>query len=114
MARWLWWTLLVLLRLGTIAGFTAWYKIFREEPQPDWVTATPEMRFKYGSIGAENEAGIPYWIFYVLPRMFPEKLPGPGGYASRSEEHTSELQSLMRISYAVFCLKKKTDTKIQY
>src|SRR3546814_4138108 len=28
-------------------------------------------------------------------------------YASRSEEHTSELQSLMRISYAVFCLKKK-------
>src|SRR3546814_5168243 len=30
--------------------------------------------------------------------------------ASRSEEHTSELQSLMRISYAVFCLKKKKTT----
>src|SRR3546814_4633769 len=30
----------------------------------------------------------------------------------RSEEHTSELQSLMRISYAVFCLKKKTKPKI--
>src|SRR3546814_10628300 len=30
----------------------------------------------------------------------------------RSEEHTSELQSLMRISYAVFCLKKKTTTDI--
>src|SRR3546814_6727075 len=30
---------------------------------------------------------------------------------TRSEEHTSELQSLMRISYAVFCLKKKTTTK---
>src|SRR3546814_939859 len=29
----------------------------------------------------------------------------------RSEEHTSELQSLMRISYAVFCLKKKTENK---
>src|SRR3546814_10778121 len=29
----------------------------------------------------------------------------------RSEEHTSELQSLMRISYAVFCLKKKNKTK---
>src|SRR3546814_2442004 len=29
----------------------------------------------------------------------------------RSEEHTSELQSLMRISYAVFCLKQKTDRK---
>src|SRR3546814_2089588 len=32
----------------------------------------------------------------------------PGRSARRSEEHTSELQSLMRISYAVFCLKKKT------
>src|SRR3546814_2509484 len=30
--------------------------------------------------------------------------------AGRSEEHTSELQSLLRISYAVFCLKKKTTT----
>src|SRR3546814_5539508 len=32
----------------------------------------------------------------------------------RSEEHTSELQSLMRISYAVFCLKKKKQTPNQY
>src|SRR3546814_3563596 len=32
-------------------------------------------------------------------------------YPERSEEHTSELQSLMRISYAVFCLKKKKKTK---
>src|SRR3546814_1165360 len=31
-------------------------------------------------------------------------------YGQRSEEHTSELQSLMRISYAVFCLKKKNNT----
>src|SRR3546814_1790751 len=33
---------------------------------------------------------------------------------SRSEEHTSELQSLMRISYAVFCLKKKKTTNYKY
>src|SRR3546814_10343953 len=33
---------------------------------------------------------------------------------TRSEEHTSELQSLMRISYAVFCLKKKNNTHILY
>src|SRR3546814_1821604 len=32
----------------------------------------------------------------------------------RSEEHTSELQSLMRISYAVFCLKKKKKTRIKH
>src|SRR3546814_7603517 len=34
------------------------------------------------------------------------------GRCTRSEEHTSELQSLMRISYAVFCLKKKTKQNI--
>src|SRR3546814_2906509 len=38
------------------------------------------------------------------------------GYSlpTRSEEHTSELQSLMRISYAVFCLKKKKNTSIKW
>src|SRR3546814_5348927 len=35
----------------------------------------------------------------------------PDDQRGRSEEHTSELQSLMRISYAVFCLKKKKNTK---
>src|SRR3546814_8255866 len=35
----------------------------------------------------------------------------PCGALGRSEEHTSELQSLMRISYAVFCLKKKNTNK---
>src|SRR3546814_2249626 len=35
---------------------------------------------------------------------------GDGVAAGRSEEHTSELPSLMRISYAVFCLKQKTKT----
>src|SRR3546814_4691517 len=36
-----------------------------------------------------------------------------GGSFDRSEEHTSELQSLMRISYAVFCLKKKSNYILQ-
>src|SRR3546814_3891208 len=40
----------------------------------------------------------------------PVKVEYPYG-EGRSEEHTSELQSLMRISYAVFCLKKKKDRK---
>src|SRR3546814_1171294 len=35
----------------------------------------------------------------------------PGHTLGRSEEHTSELQSLMRISYAVFCLKKKNNKR---
>src|SRR3546814_7610013 len=44
--------------------------------------------------------------------------PGGGKFRPRrvlrSEEHTSELQSLMRISYAVFCLKKKIKYKLMY
>lgn len=39
-----------------------------------------EEHFKYGSVGIESEEGLPYWIWQVLPRMFPDKLPG--GYAS--------------------------------
>src|SRR3546814_8184980 len=39
-------------------------------------------------------------------------LLGANGGIFRSEEHTSELQSLMRISYAVFCLKKKTKEQV--
>lgn len=73
---------LILLILGGIIGYIAWDRGFREHPQPDWVMRDDATRFMYGSIGAEWDAGIPYWIFYVLPRMFPEKFPGPGGYAS--------------------------------
>ncbi len=72
----------LLLGVGALLAYVGWYRFFREEPQPEWVTASPEMRFKYGSIGAEWDAGIPYWIFYVIPRVFPDKFPGPGGYAS--------------------------------
>src|SRR3546814_1561222 len=41
------------------------------------------------------------------PASAPLRRPSPAPSSARSEEHTSELQSLMRISYAVFCLKKK-------
>src|SRR2546426_2721724 len=72
----------ILVGLGAVGGVFTWYKFFREERQPEWITKDPDMRFKYGSIGAERESGIPYWIFYVLPRMFPDKLPKPGGLAA--------------------------------
>src|SRR3546814_6502086 len=50
----------------------------------------------------------------ALPRPRPALSDRPGGRAEaeRSEEHTSELQSLMRISYAVFRLQKKQKNKI--
>src|SRR3546814_9610542 len=47
----------------------------------------------------------------ILIQRLPARQSAPGYHLMRSEEHTSELQSLMRISYAVFCLKKKRYTK---
>src|SRR3546814_2046111 len=44
-------------------------------------------------------------------RVVGVRIERDGVVEGRSEEHTSELQSLMRISYAVFCLKKKKNTK---
>jgi hypothetical protein len=45
--------------------------------------ADPEVEhFLYGSIGIEENEGMPYWIWRVLPDLFPDLLPGPGGYAS--------------------------------
>src|SRR3546814_10378360 len=46
-------------------------------------------------------------LIVVLNRLTTEVQRDPARFIFRSEEHTSELQSLMRISYAVFCLKKK-------
>lgn len=46
--------------------------------------------FKYGSIGSDSAEGIPYWIWYVLPEMFPEHLPDPERYrALPAEERTA-------------------------
>src|SRR3546814_5189733 len=69
-----------------------------------------------------SKHGIDYWTNGTPPRRFQllgfitdkrrdsglvPDIIGSKGVAKRSEEHTSELQSLMRISYDVFCLKKK-------
>src|SRR3546814_2453633 len=64
---------------------------------------------------------IPAWHEAVKERLLPgdgafplaEILRPVAGHAIRSEEHTSELQSLMRTSYAVFCLKKKNKQNTQ-
>src|SRR3546814_8231273 len=58
---------------------------------------------------SDTTGGLPYESYLTKVR---QSMTGTVGYtfALRSEEHTSELQSLMRISYAVFCLKKKINT----
>src|SRR5215510_11495169 len=72
--------LIVLLLLGFVAAWAGWYKLLREEPEPQWPNESE--RFKYGSISAEFSRGMPYWIWEVLPRVFPDYLPGAGGYKS--------------------------------
>src|SRR3546814_9653972 len=53
---------------------------------------------------------IAFWLLFTgfNVAFLPMHLTGLLGMPRQTEEHTSELQSLMRISYAVFCLKKKT------
>src|SRR3546814_7158908 len=61
-----------------------------------------------------RDQDVPQVISLIQRRVRPIGNMRPGltrRWIRRSEEHTSELQSLMRISYAVFCLKKKKKTK---
>src|SRR3546814_3354549 len=57
----------------------------------------------------DGETYAPYRVYWCLAA-----LQGLALSAWRSEEHTSELQSLMRISYAVFCLKKNRSMKTNH
>src|SRR3546814_1717347 len=72
-------------------------------------------RRRIGGCGGSTPAAQPL----LAPGLFAGAAGRTGRAAGcrrsgRSEEHTSELQSLMRISYAVFCLKKKRTTNKQY
>src|SRR3546814_4939471 len=69
--------------------------------------------------GVAGAALPPIALAARLHRLERGQVAGRNGIApregrARSEEHTSELQSLMRISYAVLCLKKKTQQKIRH
>src|SRR3546814_5310707 len=65
-------------------------------------------RVSAGASGVSGRMGCPA---EKARRRYLSSAP-QGRWEARSEEHTSELQSLMRISYAVFCLKKKNKTII--
>src|SRR3546814_8222881 len=81
-------------RTDTLFPYTT---LFRSEDEARALVrqCLPRPRRRPGEAGKQRRGPVP-----VL--LAPEDLG-----AQRSEEHTSELQSLMRISYAVFCLKKK-------
>src|SRR3546814_10758260 len=68
----------------------------RPDPAADLLEEIASLRAEIDTLRAEND------FARSAPSVDPEALKD-----CRSEEHTSELQSLMRITYAVFCLKKK-------
>src|SRR3546814_5418433 len=81
---------------------------------PRQLHPVPSRRKDYGGDPADWDGATSGWKALFIARSNDHVV----GYAMmseyRSEEHTSEIQSLMRISYAVFCLKKKkTNTHIQ-
>lgn len=74
------WILVVLVLLAGGVSLHGYYRLSYVAPAPQFESA--EDHFLYGSVGTEDERGVPYWIWLVLPRIFPEYLPSPGGYAS--------------------------------
>src|SRR3546814_4151866 len=83
----------------------------------DWIVANDVsgdvMGGRDNTVHIITQSGVESWDRLpkdAVARKLVEKIAD----ALRSEEHTSELQSLMRISYAVFCLKKKTKRKKTY
>src|SRR3546814_5534059 len=64
----------------------------------------PGVRSRICSISRRIEASERFWMMRPSCSVIEQKVQ------PRSEEHTSELQSLMRLSYAVLCLKKKKNT----
>ena len=74
------WILIALVLLMGASGEYLYFHLERVAPVPQFTSA--EDHFLYGSVGTEQEHGIPYLIWLVLPRIFPDLLPTPGGYAS--------------------------------
>src|SRR3546814_3149569 len=88
-------------------------------PFAEWVDAEHGVIFRIEDASFANalkrkECGTPLEAAEVWPLLdgfFRKEMVRQYPIPGRSEEHTSELQSLMRISYAVFCLKKKKKKK---
>src|SRR3546814_3638166 len=81
---------------------------------PGFVDVGPQKAWTM-EIGTRGRVGIASWdVTFYRSNLRSEMLQFALAPDVRSEEHTSELQSLMRISYAVFCLKKKNNTQHQH
>jgi hypothetical protein len=78
-----WWRILVLV-LGSLIIISCYLLVARLSRDRPVAYENPEEFFKYGSLGGERESGIPYWVWKVLPKLFPEYLPG-GKYVPGQE-----------------------------
>src|SRR3546814_779847 len=118
------WLVIVLSAAGTVSAITGicvglWRWRFSGRYKSGTRTPYRAVWMRWHHIIGLLFAGFVFtWILSGLMSMNPLGLfnaagerPSVVAYQGRSEEHTSELQSLMRISYAVFCLKKKTQDK---
>ena len=68
--------MLALVLIVAAGGLFTYVRFFREVPPPYF--ESDEEHFLYGSVGTEPDQGVPYWIWLVLPRVFPDHLPAPG------------------------------------
>src|SRR3546814_6103653 len=90
------------LLLGEVARYTVvWERIIRPSGIPIELIAWKQLLAMTSAVGLARPTSSAARITSLLAMKSGSSPP------SRSEEHTSEIQSLMRISYAVFCLKKK-------
>src|SRR3546814_7431145 len=72
-------------------------------------SSTPSRRFEAMKLLSSSGVPVGVMVAPIIPALNDSEIEKILTGAARSEEHTSELQSLMRISYAVFCLQKKTE-----
>src|SRR3546814_9415205 len=75
----------------------------RDAASITWSAGSPNRRWRVEPLGVTKVSPSPDSARWTVGAAAGEA----GGFAARSEEHTSELQSLMRTPYAVLCLKKK-------
>src|SRR3546814_5024607 len=94
------------MRQAVEAGWHVRALTRRPQPEREGVTWIEGALDQPDSL-AEMAAGADVVMHIAGVVNVPTRAAFEAGNATRSEEHTSELQSLMRISYAVFCLKKK-------
>lgn len=81
-----------------LLGVWIYWGIFAEVPRDH---ADIHEHFKYGSIGSEEGEGVPYWIWQVLPELFPDYLPDPQRFSALPPERRKGLTGYEQFGFIV-------------